>query len=70
MIIIKFQIEGTIEASSNTSDWNSKNRRIWILFSHIENLVVGGGGTINGNGQVWWQKSCKVDKSQVSSYSF
>ncbi|KAL0911462.1 hypothetical protein M5K25_019605 [Dendrobium thyrsiflorum] len=61
---VSVMIEGTIEASSNTSDWSSKNRRIWILFSHIENLIVGGGGTINGNGHVWWQKSCKIDKSQ------
>ncbi|KAI0524331.1 hypothetical protein KFK09_003697 [Dendrobium nobile] len=61
---ISVMIMGTIEASSNPSDWNGKNQRIWILFNNVNNLLVLGGGTINGNGNIWWQKSCKVDKSQ------
>ncbi|KAI0511364.1 hypothetical protein KFK09_011994 [Dendrobium nobile] len=61
---ISVMIEGTIEASSNPSDWNGKNQRLWIYFNKVNNLAVLGGGTINGNGKVWWQKSCKVDKSQ------
>ncbi|XP_020580021.1 polygalacturonase-like [Phalaenopsis equestris] len=61
---VYLQIEGTIEASSNAADWSSENRMMWMLFSHVDNLIVGGGGTINGNGQVWWPKSCKIDKSQ------
>ncbi|XP_020571321.1 polygalacturonase-like [Phalaenopsis equestris] len=61
---ISVKIMGTIEASSNPSDWNGKNQRTWILFNNVNNLVILGGGTINGNGKVWWQKSCKIDKSQ------
>ncbi|XP_038972681.1 polygalacturonase-like [Phoenix dactylifera] len=60
---VSLMIKGTIEASSDRSDWNGKNGRHWILFSGIENLYVGGGGTINGNGKIWWQNSCKIDKS-------
>ncbi|KAG0479056.1 hypothetical protein HPP92_013775 [Vanilla planifolia] len=48
---VSVMIGGAIEASSNMSDWNGKNRRLWIVFSNLENLTVSGGGSINGNGQ-------------------
>ncbi|XP_073108138.1 polygalacturonase-like isoform X2 [Elaeis guineensis] len=60
---VSLMIKGTIEASSDQSDWNGKNGRHWILFSGIQNLYVGGGGNINGNGKIWWQNSCKINKS-------
>nr|XP_018680727.1 PREDICTED: polygalacturonase-like isoform X2 [Musa acuminata subsp. malaccensis] len=56
-------IKGTLEASSNRSDWNVDNIRHWILFDGIRNLVVRGGGTVDGNGHVWWQHSCKRNTS-------
>ncbi|KAM3288579.1 polygalacturonase-2 isoform X1 [Capsicum chacoense] len=59
---ISMQIFGTLEASDNMSDYNN-DRRHWILFENVENLVVGGGGTINGNGNIWWQNSCKINKN-------
>ncbi|KAG0472401.1 hypothetical protein HPP92_016947 [Vanilla planifolia] len=48
---VQVMIMGNIEASSNPSDWKGKNQRIWILFGSLNNLQVGGGGTINGNGR-------------------
>ncbi|KAG1347623.1 Polygalacturonase [Cocos nucifera] len=60
---VSLMIKGTIEASSDRSDWNGKNGRHWILFSGIQNLYVGGGGSINGNGKIWWQNSCKINKA-------
>ena len=60
-----YQIKGTLEASLNRSDWNDENRRLWIVFDSIRNLKVTGGGTINGNGQVWWPNSCKRNKTLV-----
>ncbi|XP_009587890.1 polygalacturonase-2-like [Nicotiana tomentosiformis] len=59
---ISMQIFGSLEASDNISDY-SKDRRHWILFNNVQNLVVGGGGVINGNGKIWWQNSCKINKS-------
>ncbi|KAJ0982315.1 hypothetical protein J5N97_010570 [Dioscorea zingiberensis] len=60
---ITVQIKGTIEAPSDTSDWDGKNIGHWILFNGIKNLVVEGGGTIDGKGRNWWENSCKVNKS-------
>ncbi|OIT33922.1 PREDICTED: polygalacturonase-2-like isoform X2 [Nicotiana attenuata] len=59
---ISMQIFGSLEASDNISDY-SKDRSHWILFNNVQNLVVGGGGVINGNGKIWWQNSCKINKS-------
>jgi len=59
------KIKGTIEAPSDRSVWDGKNNRHWIIFEGINNLYVGGGGTINGNGEIWWENSCKINKSLV-----
>ncbi|KAL5744006.1 hypothetical protein ACOSP7_026869 [Xanthoceras sorbifolium] len=56
------QIYGTIEASDDRSDYK-KDGRQWIIFDNVQNLRVEGGGTINGNGKIWWKNSCKINKS-------
>ncbi|KAL4561846.1 hypothetical protein LXL04_034027 [Taraxacum kok-saghyz] len=60
---LKFKIYGTLKASSRRSDYDQERKR-WITFKHLENFVVEGGGTINGNGRIWWIKSCKIDENQ------
>lgn len=52
-------------ASARISDWDGTDRSYWIVFNGVKNLSVKGGGTIKGNGQVWWKISCKVDSSYV-----
>lgn len=59
-----FQISGTIEASENLSDY-SEDLTHWLVFDSIEKLSVKGGGTIDGNGNIWWQNSCKVNEKLV-----
>ncbi|XP_021893387.1 polygalacturonase-like isoform X2 [Carica papaya] len=56
------QISGTILASDNRSDYR-KDPRHWIVIDSVDNLLVEGGGTIHGNGQIWWRNSCKINKS-------
>ncbi|KAJ7976798.1 Polygalacturonase [Quillaja saponaria] len=55
------QILGTLEASSDRSDY-SKDSTEWLIFENIQTLSVEGGGTINGNGKIWWENSCKINK--------
>ncbi|KAI3472616.1 hypothetical protein Pfo_030311 [Paulownia fortunei] len=56
-------IVGTIIASNDRSDY-SKDLRHWLTFDSVQNLVVAGGGIINGNGNIWWQNSCKINKAK------
>ncbi|KAL5543575.1 hypothetical protein UlMin_007359 [Ulmus minor] len=55
-------IYGTIKASPRRSDYEN-DRLHWIMFQDVENLRVEGGGTINGNGKIWWRNSCKINKA-------
>lgn len=57
------QILGTLEASDDRSDF-SKDGGHWLIFDSVRNLLVDGGGAINGNGKQWWQNSCKIDQSK------
>ncbi|KAI5656603.1 hypothetical protein M9H77_25396 [Catharanthus roseus] len=61
---IIFNLNGDIFASKNLGDYE-KNTRHWIIFKNIQDLTLNGGrGIIDGNGQVWWPKHCKGDKTQ------
>uniref|UniRef100_A0A2N9IYY6 endo-polygalacturonase n=1 Tax=Fagus sylvatica TaxID=28930 RepID=A0A2N9IYY6_FAGSY len=60
---LKVQISGTIEASNDRSDY-SQDGRHWLIFENVQNLLFEGGGTINGNGKIWWQNSCKINKAR------
>nr|XP_043620573.1 polygalacturonase-like [Erigeron canadensis] len=59
---ITMQISGTILASTKESKYK-KDEKHWLRVDKVENLVIDGGGVIDGNGDVWWKNSCKVDKS-------
>lgn len=55
------QIKGTLLASDDRGDYK-KDRRHWLIFDSVEDLLVEGGGVIDGNGEIWWRNSCKVNK--------
>ena len=63
-----YQITGTVEASDNISDYN-EDRAHWLMFDSVQKLSVKGGGTIDGNGNIWWQNSCKTNQKLVRNYS-
>ncbi|CAK9184875.1 unnamed protein product [Ilex paraguariensis] len=59
---LTMQIYGTITASSDRSDYNTQGNH-WLIFDSVQNLIVEGGGIMNGNGKIWWQNSCKINKA-------
>ncbi|KAL4560209.1 hypothetical protein LXL04_032358 [Taraxacum kok-saghyz] len=54
---IHVRILGTIIAPDNPSSWSSCETGAWLMFSDVNNLIVDGGGTIDGRGSAWWTKS-------------
>uniref|UniRef100_A0A0D9ZER4 Polygalacturonase n=1 Tax=Oryza glumipatula TaxID=40148 RepID=A0A0D9ZER4_9ORYZ len=60
---IKLMVKGTLVASPDMSNWNESNRRYWIVVRGVDGLAVGGGGTIDGNGEGWWENSCKINRT-------
>ncbi|XP_030495757.2 polygalacturonase [Cannabis sativa] len=59
---LTLKIAGTIKASSHRKDY-IKDRWHWLVFVSVENMNVEGGGTFDGKGKIWWENSCKVNKS-------
>lgn len=61
---LTIQIYGSMEASDDMSDYKEDTKH-WLIFDSINNLLIEGGGTgnINGNGKIWWQNSCKINKT-------
>lgn len=56
---------GTIIAPQRQENWKFINNDgdSWIKFRHINGLLISGGGTIDGQGVSWWEKS---DRPTVS----
>lgn len=59
------KIEGTILAPKDPEVWNGLNPRRWLYFFKVKHLTVEGGGNIDGMGQEWWARSCKVNRTNV-----
>ncbi|XP_057431872.1 probable polygalacturonase At3g15720 [Lotus japonicus] len=55
---INIQVDGTIVAPESVIDWKwpDSNRGAWIKFSGINDLVINGGGTFDGQGAPWWTR--------------
>jgi len=62
------QIFGTLSASQKRSDYKDISK--WIMFDGVNSLSVDGGdtGVVDGNGETWWQNSCKRNKAKVGIY--
>ncbi|KDO45233.1 hypothetical protein CISIN_1g013309mg [Citrus sinensis] len=58
---LTLEISGTIVAPKDPDVWKGLNRRRWLYFNRVNHLTVQGGGTINGMGQEWWSRSCKIN---------
>ncbi|KAH9714980.1 putative polygalacturonase [Citrus sinensis] len=58
---LTLKISGTIVAPKDPDVWKGLNRRRWLYFNRVNHLTVQGGGTINGMGQEWWSRSCKIN---------
>ncbi|GAY63116.1 hypothetical protein CUMW_223050 [Citrus unshiu] len=62
------EISGTIVAPKDPDVWKGLNRRRWLYFNRVNHLTVQGGGTINGMGQEWWSRSCKINTTNAITF--
>ncbi|KAL2514466.1 putative polygalacturonase [Forsythia ovata] len=61
---MKIEIKGTIKSFSELYE---DTKRFWIKFHNLRNFEVQGGGIIDGNGEIWWNNSCKIKKTPVGT---
>ncbi|XP_052183736.1 probable polygalacturonase At1g80170 [Diospyros lotus] len=60
---LTLKISGTIVAPRDPDAWHGLNPQKWLYFHGVNHLTVGGKGVIDGRGQEWWARSCKIHKS-------
>uniref|UniRef100_A0A7N0TZE0 Polygalacturonase n=1 Tax=Kalanchoe fedtschenkoi TaxID=63787 RepID=A0A7N0TZE0_KALFE len=63
---ISFQISGKLVAPTSPVTWKGLDASRWISFSHVEGLQVNGHGTVDGQGTMWWNQSCKRQPELVN----
>ncbi|KAH7865946.1 hypothetical protein Vadar_013439 [Vaccinium darrowii] len=58
---LTLRISGTIIAPKDPDAWAGLNPQKWLDFQGVNHLTVEGGGIIEGMGQEWWARSCKIN---------
>ncbi|KAA8540476.1 hypothetical protein F0562_024605 [Nyssa sinensis] len=58
---VTLRISGTIVAPKDPAVWHGLNPRKWLYFHGVNHLTVEGKGIVNGMGQEWWARSCKIN---------
>ncbi|CAN1233825.1 Probable polygalacturonase At3g15720 [Linum perenne] len=52
---LRIQLQGTLIAPGSINAWG-KDMEKWIRFEKINGLTIYGGGKIDGQGKIWWDK--------------
>lgn len=65
MNLLELQIDGTIVAPNEPSNWDPKSARLWLDFYKLKGVLFQGNGVIDGSGSKWWAASCKKNKTNV-----
>lgn len=61
------QVDGVLMPPDGPDCWPpSDNRRQWLVFSGLDGLTLRGAGTIEGNGEDWWNLPCKPHRVRIT----
>ncbi|KAG6428266.1 hypothetical protein SASPL_112517 [Salvia splendens] len=63
-----FQIDGVVMPPDGPECWPEKDsHQQWLVFYRLDDMTLTGTGTIEGNGQKWWDLPCKPHKGPNGS---
>ncbi|KAJ7558224.1 hypothetical protein O6H91_04G029300 [Diphasiastrum complanatum] len=65
---LSLKVKGTIVAPSPSS-WSGLSAQTWLVFTRLNGFTIEGNGIIDGQGQIWWAQSCKVNRSKAVTIS-
>ncbi|KAK3159991.1 hypothetical protein QOZ80_1BG0053880 [Eleusine coracana subsp. coracana] len=66
---ITFQIDGTLVAPEDKSDWNKQGYPHWISFINVDRLTITGKGTLDGTGKSSWKNSCRTNHKNPCTFA-
>jgi len=62
------QVDGTLMAPDGPNSWPEKDsRNQWLVFYRLDQMTLNGTGTIEGNGDKWWDLPCKPHRVTLLS---
>ncbi|BAD54709.1 putative polygalacturonase PG2 [Oryza sativa Japonica Group] len=65
---LTFQIDGVLMPPDGPASWPAADgRRQWIVFYRADGMTLSGKGTIEGNGEEWWNLPCKPHRGPNGS---
>ena len=54
------QVDGILMAPDGPEAWpKADSNKQWLVFYRLDQMTFTGSGTIEGNGQKWWELPCK-----------
>lgn len=63
-----FQVDGVVMPPAGPDCWPEKDsKKQWLVFYKLNNMSLTGTGTIQGNGQDWWELPCKPHRGPNGS---
>ncbi|KAM7463188.1 hypothetical protein LguiA_031309 [Lonicera macranthoides] len=55
-----FQVDGVLMPPNGPDCWPKKDsKKQWLVFYRMDDMTFTGSGTIEGNGEQWWELPCK-----------
>ncbi|XP_015074404.1 polygalacturonase At1g48100 [Solanum pennellii] len=65
---LEFRVNGVLMTPEGPDCWPKKDsKRQWIVFYKLDNMTFSGTGTIEGNGEKWWELPCKPHRGPNGS---
>ncbi|XP_022930280.1 polygalacturonase At1g48100-like [Cucurbita moschata] len=63
-----FKVDGTLMPPDGPESWpKADSSRQWLVFYRLDQMTLTGTGTIEGNGQKWWELPCKPHRGPNGS---
>ncbi|KAM6565696.1 hypothetical protein CsatA_024824 [Cannabis sativa] len=65
---LMFQVDGVLMTPDGPEEWpKADSRKQWLVFYRLDNMSFTGTGTIQGNGEKWWDLPCKPHRGPNGS---
>ncbi|XP_077219226.1 polygalacturonase At1g48100-like [Tasmannia lanceolata] len=65
---IVFQVDGVLMAPDGPDCWpDTDSKHQWLVFYRVDGMTLTGSGSIDGNGEKWWDLPCKPHRGPNGS---